>query len=230
MGGPEPVKKLNKRSKALLGVVAILVIGFVVWRFPREESTPARANRVIDCVLSANAKCVYEATDERDRAAYNLTVEKVDGLLKEYVKPALGEEYRITPVETSEMIRNQDWVAMRSVTLESGRTVVVGTHATRTGHDSIVPKLIFQILMMTATAKYGNPQLGNAYEFHAMRESAIKDRELLVRLGFNGVFRNDDDGLVSWDDWTKYCDMVIEKVRNAPPPDPRNQMPPPTQP
>jgi hypothetical protein len=203
---------------ALVLLAAISVVGFVAFGLRKSETPSQRAARVVDCILDGNASCVFLATDERDRAAYKLSEEKVKGLLEQYVLPEFANNLRVdrTPVVDTGVAGT---VVRYDVTLKSGRVVTIGTYAVSAGDEVLSPKLISQILFVTAIAKYPAMDRKPAVaEVMAWREAAIRDRELLTMLGFDGIFRKDEEGLKSWDEWVGWCDMVLDRFSNLPPP------------
>jgi hypothetical protein len=199
----------NKPNRAaiLVAVAVVLTAGFIVSQA-----------RVVDCILEQNSACVFDATDERDRKAYSLTQEKVDKLLKGYVGPIFDGKSKVERIPSLD-VGDSGAVVRTDVTLQDGRVVTVSSHATSAGREAVSPKLVSQILLMAAVAKHPNlDREPNIAEVMAWREAATKDRELLVSMGFNGMFRSDEEGLRTWEDWTAHCDSVLEKLRNPPPP------------
>jgi hypothetical protein len=205
------------RAAVLVAVAIFLTLGFVLSQARKPETPAQRASRVVDCILEQNAVCVYQATDERDRKAYSLTQEKVDRLIKEYVGPIFDGRSKVETVPSLDA-GDSSAVVRVDVTLKEGRVVTVSSHAASAGNEALSPKLVNQVLLMAAVARY--PKLDrepNIAEVMAWREAATKDREILESIGINGIFRSDEEGLRSWADWTAHCDSVLEKLRNPPP-------------
>ncbi|MCW5937037.1 MAG: hypothetical protein KIT11_07015 [Fimbriimonadaceae bacterium] len=74
-------------------------------------------------------------------------------------------------------------------------------------------RLVTSILLTVAHARYENVG-GNSTvdKLKAWQKQATEDSKLLERIGINGIFRSDEEGLIAWDRWRLLNEERLARV------------------
>ena len=90
----------------------------------------------------------------------------------------------------------------------------MGFVVSKTPEGIRAPQLIGCILLSLSTSKFvvSSTKTGAQEKLSAWMEFAVQDGPKFEKLGFPGILRNPEEGLISWPAWQKNCQERLEKV------------------
>ncbi len=197
----------------IFAVAAALLVA--VWRVVSRPSLESTGRRALDCLAAGDAACLYNLTTADERAAYALSPDKLDRLLKEYVLPTSRpvERSGVTfdgLANSASLICREEWLG------KSGKRQGVGVFVAKTDEGIKCPYLVGGLLLATAVYERSEPTSGVKAmdKLLAWRDAAVRDKSKLEGLGVDGIYRSSDEGLIRWDDWIANCNSRIEGLRS----------------
>lgn len=196
----------------VLGLVLLLGITFA-W-FRRPMSLERHAARLASCWAGRDVACLLEYADAQDRQAYRLDKRRMK-LLVDEAAVVLGD-----PTGPPQIVREPGGTfVMASIDHRPGnrRRQSVGLVVTRTPEGYRSPQMVGAILLAMAAAAHLPPtgEVDGVAKLRAWAEQADQDGPRLTRLGFPGVLRDSDEGLVAWADWAAYNRRRLASVEQA---------------
>lgn len=203
-----------KKLKWPLVVVGSAAAATVVASWLSRPTLASTGRLALDCIASGDGQCLYNLTTGDERQAYGLTPAKVGRLLHEYVLPAARPVKRTSATfdglpKDSKLIAEQQWTA------SSGKEQGMGVFVSMTDDGIKCPYLIGGLLLSVAVYERHVPSTGTKPldKLLAWRDGAVQDKAQLEQLGFAGLYRDEEEGLIKWDDWIANCNERIEKLQ-----------------
>jgi len=193
-------------------LVSAMICGYLVFRLISPPSVAYLGERTTACVASGNANCVYDSILERERTALDLTPEKIQALLQNYILPSYGE-LNGAPAKHSQDVPDQgqvivDWSWPKS----KGGTITFATTAVSTPNGARTICTTQWMIYHAMEARYQtSPTEAKLLVYIRGLE---RDSEYLARLGIRGIYDPESDQVVEWKDViTKMRDEAIDLGR-----------------
>lgn len=199
---------INARTKLRLAIgVTMIVVGFTLWWYSR-PNLEREARRGVECVLNGNGDCVYDLTPDDERLAYGMPKSAYSVILREFVVPNIKSVGIQTQVESVTGNVN----AMHEVITSRGRRTAIGAQATPMPEGIRAPVLMTSALNSAAMnegedGEGGIGKLRNHLKFYKKNYARLRE------LGMRGIYRNPDEGLMTWEEWIAYLERRLEEAK-----------------
>lgn len=213
-----PMKRIDTKKRGLiLGAVAVVAVaGGILW-----QNQPSRlereAARLAGCWFRGDAACVLAYADASDRQAYQLDEAKMKRLMSESLAVMSPENGRVEVVLQPDASTATGSTQFRSL---RGRIIGAGFLVTETPEGYRSPGLVTSILLTLSVAHQvpDGLTLGGEQKLRAWGEFARAKGPRWTEIGFPGILRDPQEGLIPWDKWATSCDPRLARAVASRPP------------
>jgi len=199
----------SKRTIALLLILGLGLLAAVILYWPRTMSLEATGESATRAIQERDGATIFALLTSEEKAAYNLTLRTVQNFLDQYAASRIPFG-AIRETEFHEINPGQGLFTTR-MTGANGKDIALGVVVTEYRGRTACVSLILSVLMASwegyqVGALPGNKSIA---KLKLWLEAARRDQALLQSLGIHGVYRNETEGLLTWDKWKEHCQKVI---------------------
>ena len=194
-----------KRNQAI-GLAAFAILGIAIYLFLNKPGpTPTQvAMAGGECLARRDAECLASLASESEMAAYGVTRTQVVALLRDYYFPRLAK-LRISSTPT--VFDEQPGSTQVHLRVESPNNEPIEWEvlAAKVGAGVRLPTLITDALLAGTSVNLPPKNDDPGAKLEAWANTAASDGPQLSNMGFTGLYRGPNEGLVSWADWSNDC-------------------------
>jgi hypothetical protein len=206
----------NRNARLLIAGACVLTLcsGYLVWRALSASQLERAAAKILRCIETADAHCVWNYSHEVEREQLQLTQSKMGLLLRQYASPVLSKLTRVGGVEMQKVEDQGALLATQAYVRPDGVRVALGIRVVPTPDGPRAPLVVSETLLSLAHIKYLSGDAGDtgAAKVRAYRLAAEQDAPGLSRIGIHGFYRDEPEGFVGWDAWAEECKARLERL------------------
>lgn len=202
------------RRVLFAGGIAV-ILGTVAWIATRPPSLESSGERIIRCIESSDASCLWDFTAEKERTSVLSSKANLRAVVEKYLGPELKQ---LTPTDKQGVDLNEAYeqaIAYKIFARSDGRKIPLAISLFKSDDRIVAPYLATEIAMFVQNAKYGHPTNGEREGFilaRALAHGAQQDAEFLQSLGMSGMIIQGSNEFADWDAYARHQRARVAKI------------------
>jgi hypothetical protein len=197
---------MSVKRKQAIGLTTLVILGVALYLLlNRPGPTPTQvAMTGGECLARRDAECLASLASESEMAAYGVSRIQVVALLRDYYFPRLAKlKISGTPTVFDEQVGSTE-VHLQAEN-PNNEPVELEILAAKVGTGVRLPTLITDALLAGTSVNLPSKNDDPGAKMEAWANTAEADGPKLSKMGFTGLYRDPNEGLLSWADWSNDC-------------------------
>jgi hypothetical protein len=215
------MSRLLVRFRWLVAIAALLLVVAVGrWAYLRFFTNPMlrTAEDGINAIERGDGQALWAYVGATERANVCPNAGVLTNLLRQYVLPVYVGLKPTGRVDLAPMEDLQALSAERHFWKKPGKQVAYALIVRVTDEGVQIPMLVSQLVMSAGMTKYYAQQPGessSSAKVRAYYQAVLRDKEQLKAIGMQGIYRNDREGPLTWDQYEEICKKRWERQQEA---------------
>jgi len=205
-----------RRVVIVVGACSVVLIAFLVAVWIRASSIEAFAQSSMNCLEQFDADCLYDRMTIEEREAYELSREEFGKFMKEYI--ALHLAHGRKEVAIVETLQDQGTANVRQRwELSEGKSTTITLTAVMADDGYLLKNVVGQLVSLVGNTRYtvSDGNVPSLDRLRAWARIAREDGDFLESCGVRGMYRDQREGVLPWDDWAAYLESRIQAAESA---------------